>query len=44
MVMYIHRYLIGSTMTTCSAVVMNFLGKYMTMCLILSFAEGAMHM
>ena len=32
MVMFLPRYLIGPTVTTCSAVVMKFLGKYRPMC------------
>ena len=32
--MYIPRYLIGSVLTACFAVVIKYLGKYLTICLI----------
>ena len=44
MVMYFPRYLIASTTTTCFAVVMKFLGKYMLMYLIVSCAKEATYM
>ena len=44
MVIYFPRYLIGSILTTCFAVVIKILGKYMPMCLTLSCAKGAVCM
>ena len=45
MVMYFprYRYLIGSNLALCFAVVIKYLGMYMTMCLILSCAKEAMY-
>ena len=37
------RYLIGSILTACFAVVIKYLGKYLTICLILSCAKEAMY-
>ena len=44
MVMYFPTYLIASAMTTGFARVMKFLGKYMSMYLIVSRAKGATYM
>ena len=37
------RYLIGSILTACFAVVIKYLGKYLTICLILSCAKEAIY-
>ena len=44
MVMYLPKYLIASTTTTCFAAVMKFLGKYMPMYLLVPCAKGASYM
>ena len=41
--MYFRRYLIGSILTAYFAVVIKYLGKYLTMCLILSCAKEAIY-
>ena len=41
--MYFPRYLIGSVLTACFAVVIKYLGKYLTICLILSCAKEAIY-
>ena len=41
---YFPRYLLGSTLTACFAVVIKYLGKYLTICLILSCAKEAIYM
>ena len=41
--MYFPRYLIGSILTVCFAVVIKYLGKYLTICLILSCAKEAIY-
>ena len=40
---YFPRYLIGSILTACFAVVIKYLGKYLTICLILSDAKEAIY-
>ena len=37
------RYLIGSILTACFAVVIKYLGKYLTICLIISCAKEAIY-
>ena len=44
MAIYFPRYLIGSTLAACFAVEIKYLGKYMTMCLILLHAKEAIYM
>ena len=41
--MYFPRYLIGSILTVCFAVVIKYLGKYLTICIILSYAKEAIY-
>ena len=41
--MYFPRYLIGSILTACFAVVIKYLGKYLTIYLILSCAEEGIY-
>ena len=41
--MYFPRYWIGSILTACFAVVIKYLGKYLTICLILSCAKEAIY-
>ena len=41
--MYFPRYLIGSILTACFAVLIKYLGKYLTICLILSYAKEAIY-
>ena len=41
---YFPRYLLGSILTACFAVVIRYLGKYLTICLILSCAKEAIYM
>ena len=41
--MYFPGYVIGSTLTSCFAVVIKYLGKYLTICLILSCAKEAIY-
>ena len=41
--MYLPRYLIGSILTSCFAVKIKYLGKYLTVCLILSRAKEAIY-
>ena len=42
--MYFPRYLLGSMLTAFFAVVIKYLGKYLTICLILSCAKEAIYM
>ena len=42
--MFFPRYLIGSTLSACFAVVTEYLEKHMAMCLILSYAKEAIYM
>ena len=42
--MYFPRYLIGSVLTACFAVVIKHFGKCLTICLILSCAKEAIYM
>ena len=44
MVMYCPRYFMGSTLTACFAIVIKYLGKNMTMCLIILCAKEAIYM
>ena len=44
MVMHFLRYLIGSTLAACFAVVIKYLGKYTAMCLILLCVKEAIYM
>ena len=39
--MYFPRYLIGSILTACFAVIIKYLGKYLTICLIISCVKEA---
>ena len=41
--MYFPRYLIGSILTACVAVVIKYLGKYLTIIRILSYAKEAIY-
>ena len=41
--MYFPRYLIGSILTACFAVIIKYLGKYLTICLILSYVKEAIY-
>ena len=41
--MYFPRYLISSILTACFAVVIEYLGKYLTICLIISIAKEAIY-
>ena len=42
--MYFPRYLLGSILTACFGVIINYLGKYLTICLILSCAKQTIFM
>ena len=42
--MYFPRYLLGSILTACFAIVIKHIGKYLTICLILSCAKEAIYM
>ena len=41
--MYFPRYVIGSILTACFDVAIKYLGKYLTICLILSCAKEALY-
>ena len=41
--LYFPRYLIGAILTVCFVVVIKYLGKYLTICLILSYAKEAIY-
>ena len=42
--MYFPRYLLGSILTACFGVIIKYLGKYLTICLILSCAKQTIYM